>query len=232
VLMNFAKSLDPFPLSPGAVLPADPAGVNIKIRVGGDRTFAFNTDGGLEDSAFDQVIRQDLIYEYAATAGFDNLNPAPPIQNANFYFIYPTFKVPGFPCVRIKFRPCLAFSKSFATFLRLHRAIPRGQVCVSHILDFSLFALLIFPFAVYTMQMTVAPASTAFPGSVIWNVDINQFGATLASFQYIQIVDGTGTILPAYNNFTTAQNGNPVPGNVFFRSILPDQPLVPCGVGV
>jgi hypothetical protein len=133
VLMNFAKSLDPFPLSPGAVLPADPAGINFKIRVAGDRTFAFSTDGGFDvDSALEQTIRQDLIYDYAATAGFDPLVPAPPIQNANNYFVYPTFKVPGFPCVRIKFRPCLAFGKYRACFFGCQKLYRGNPVC-SHI---------------------------------------------------------------------------------------------------
>jgi hypothetical protein len=84
------------------------------------------------------------------------------------------------------------------------------------------------------MDMAIAGADPAFPGSKIWNVTINQFGAILASFRYIQVVDGTGAkIQPAYNAFVLEQQANlPVNGTIFFRGLRPDQPLVPCGVGV
>jgi hypothetical protein len=119
-------------------LPPDPDGVNFGIRVAGDRTFAFSTDGGTGgDSAFEQSIRQDLIYDYGQAPAFDPFNPGgPPLDVVDTLFVYPTFKVPGFPCLRIKFRPCLAFSKFICAFLRLH--VYRGKLFVSHILDFSL----------------------------------------------------------------------------------------------
>lgn len=77
------------------------------------------------------------------------------------------------------------------------------------------------------------PNATLFPNSKVWNLSIKQFGKTLASFKYVQVVDGTGAKLPvAYGRFVTEQNSNPVPGNIFFRGVRENQPLVVCGGGI
>jgi hypothetical protein len=83
------------------------------------------------------------------------------------------------------------------------------------------------------MDMKIAAADAVFPGSKIWDVTIKQFDATLASFKYIQIVDGTGArISSAFNAFLTEQQSNPDPSTIFFRGLDDDQPFVPCGGGV
>jgi hypothetical protein len=74
---------------------------------------------------------------------------------------------------------------------------------------------------------TTFPNATLYPNSKVWSLNINQFGTTLASFKYIQIVNGTGSILPAFNRFVTQQ-----PGDVFFRGLRDNQPYVPCGGGL
>jgi hypothetical protein len=88
-----------------------------------------------------------------------------------------------------------------------------------------------------TMTVDADGDNTTFPGSVIFDININQFGAALKNqagktpvFRYIQIVNGTGhKIQPAYQKFIDEQQTNPIPGTIFFRGLRENQPLVPCG---